>query len=29
LYGDVASLTLRDDGGQTIAALTLPAEMTA
>jgi hypothetical protein len=27
LYGDLASLTLRDDDGETVAALTLPAEM--
>jgi len=29
LYGDLASLTLRDDGRQTTAAVTLPLEMTA
>jgi LytS/YehU family sensor histidine kinase len=29
LYGDLASLSLRDDGNQTIAAVILPAEMTA
>ena len=29
LYGDLASLTLRDDSGQTTAVVTLPLEMTA
>jgi LytS/YehU family sensor histidine kinase len=29
LYGELASLTLRDDGGQTTAAVSLPLEMTA